>query len=118
MGKGRGEGKVRYPPISPQALETLNLYLQEARITQRVIFPVSPAQVYQIVEKLGLKAGILFPVHPHLLRHSGAKHLRRMSMPLAVLKERLGHVSYDTTLVYGPVEDEELNRYYQRGVEK
>ena len=113
MGKCRGEGKVRHPPISPRALEALDAYLHEAGITQGRIFNISPAQVYRVVERLGEKAAIPFPVHPHLLRHSGAKHLRRKGMPLEVLKEILGHESYDTTLIYGGVEDDELDKYYR-----
>jgi len=113
-GKGRGEeGKIRYPPISPRALNAIDRYLTAEGITWGKVFPVSDDVVYNVVEKYGKEAGVPFHVHPHLLRHGGAKHLRRKGMPLEVLKEILGHESYDTTLIYGSVDDDEIDKHYR-----
>ena len=45
-------------------------------------------------------------VHPHQLRHTRAIHLYRNGMPLAILKEFLGHADISTTQVYAYADTE------------
>jgi len=48
------------------------------------------------------------PIHPHMLRHTRASHLRNKGMSLELLREFLGHRSIDTTMIYGRLSPIEL----------
>ena len=48
-------------------------------------------------------------IHPHMIRHTRAMHLYRQGMPLHLLSEYLGHVSYETTKIYA-FADTEMKR--------
>jgi len=43
-------------------------------------------------------------VHPHLIRHSRAVHLRSRGVPLEDIKDFLGHASLQTTFIYARME--------------
>ena len=45
-------------------------------------------------------------IHPHMLRHTRAMHLYRQGMPIHLLSEYLGHVSYETTKIYAYADTE------------
>ena len=45
-------------------------------------------------------------LHPHMLRHTRAMHLYRQGMPIHLLSEFLGHVSFETTRVYAYADTE------------
>lgn len=48
---------------------------------------------------------------PHSFRHSIAVHMLEIDIPLPVIKNFLGHVSLETTLIYATVSDELKNKY-------
>ena len=52
------------------------------------------------VRVLARRAGIVRRVYPHLLRHSLATNLLNRGASLMMIKEQLGHVFYESTLIY------------------
>lgn len=48
---------------------------------------------------------------PHSLRHSIAVHMLEAEVPLPVIKNFLGHMSIETTMIYATVSDDLINRY-------
>lgn len=48
---------------------------------------------------------------PHTFRHSIAVHMLEAGVPLPVIKNFLGHVSLETTLIYATVSDELKDKY-------
>jgi integrase/recombinase XerD len=82
-------------------------YEQEIPKDER-IFQVSKRQVQVMIKLAAEQAGIVQKVTPHILRHSHAMHLRRLGVHPFVMKQALGHVSIESTLVYGQATDEDV----------
>ncbi len=61
---------------------------------------VSESGFQKIVERAGELAGIKYPVHPHMLRHSCGYWLRRQRYDLLDIRDWLGHVSVKNTERY------------------
>jgi integrase/recombinase XerD len=54
--------------------------------------------------------------HPHLLRHSGATHMRKKGISIENLKEILGHKDIKTTMRYAHPDQESIEKDYHRKV--
>ncbi len=54
----------------------------------------------QIIAALGRKAGIDFPVHPHMLRHSCGYYLANKGYDTRLIQDWLGHVNIACTVGY------------------
>lgn len=74
--------------------------------------------VEEIVKKYISKAITEYPklfkekkYTPHSFRHSIAVHMLETGIPLPVIKNFLGHVSLEATLIYATVSDELKNKY-------
>jgi integrase len=61
---------------------------------------VSESGFQKIVERAGELAGIRYPVHPHMLRHSCGYWLRKQRYDLLDIRDWLGHVSVKNTERY------------------
>jgi site-specific recombinase XerD len=61
--------------------------------------------VYHLVRRLGKKAGLSKPLHPHMFRHTcGTQHLRN-GTDITVIQRILGHSRIETTTIYAKVAD-------------
>lgn len=122
---GKGD-KERIVPISPQAVEWVQHYLQEAR--PRLVKGVAPEQVFvnfhghQLTRQgiwKNLKAyidalGIEKNVTPHTLRHSFATNLLANGADLRVVQELLGHSDISTTQIYTHLDNSQLIAVYHK----
>ena len=110
IGKGR---KERLVPFGKAAVAALQRYLSQGRkaldrtgkapqlfLNLRTGAPMLRNQVWALVEKAGVAAGLSKRIHPHMLRHSFASHLLANGADLRVIQELLGHASVDTTQIY------------------
>jgi site-specific recombinase XerD len=98
--------KDRYVPLSPLMLEGLRKYYYACHPVDYLFNgyePGSPLSVRgmqgalrEAVKKCNLQKGISL----HTLRHSYATHLLEFGMDIVSIKELLGHVKIETTLVY------------------
>jgi len=98
--------KDRYVPLSPLMLEGLRKYYYACRPVDYLFNgfePGSPLSVAgmgsalrEAVKRSNLQKGITL----HTLRHSYATHLLEFGMDIVTIKELLGHVKIETTLVY------------------
>jgi integrase len=61
--------------------------------------PCHPKTIWRIVRRIGRRAGIAYPVHPHLMRHAFAGHVTRLA-GLHAAQALLGHASIQTTQGY------------------
>lgn len=123
FGKG---SKERIVPIGTKAVEALKAYkvqLKEQKKPQsRTAQPLlcdrqgkrlNRLVVWQIIKRLGLRAGIHKKLSPHTLRHSFATHLIENGADLRAVQELLGHASVVTTQLYTHLSRGHLRRAYE-----
>jgi integrase/recombinase XerC len=68
--------------------------------------------VWQRLKRRSLQAGVVTPVHPHMLRHSFASHVLQSSGDLRAVQELLGHANITTTQVYTRLDFQHLAKAY------
>ena len=126
--QGKGS-KQRMVPISPVAIEQIELYLEQTRshqVAQRgsedILFlnrrgaMLTRQMIFHIVKQLCELAGIRKVISPHTLRHSFATHLLEGGANLRAIQQMLGHESITTTEIYVHIDrsrlrDEILNHH-------
>lgn len=122
---GKGD-KERLVPISPQATQWVNRYLQEARpkLLKRVqpknVFvnfhggPMTRQGIWKNLKAYIASIGIEKDVTPHTLRHSFATRLLENGADLRVVQELLGHSDISTTQIYTHVSNQHLVAVYHK----
>ena len=117
MGKGR---KERVVPVGAPALEAIQRYRHQAKVTSGPLF------ISRLKKRLGIEsieailkrylARTSIPIHvtPHKLRHSFATHLLDRGADLRSVQSLLGHASLSTTQIYTHVTMERLKKAYDQ----
>ncbi|MBI3331827.1 tyrosine-type recombinase/integrase [Candidatus Peregrinibacteria bacterium] len=77
-------------------------------------FRMSMNNIYRIVKKYALKAGIVSGPSPHTLRHSFATDLLRNGADLRSVQELLGHKDLSTTQIYTHVTNPQLKEVHRK----
>ncbi|OGK17538.1 hypothetical protein A2774_00935 [Candidatus Roizmanbacteria bacterium RIFCSPHIGHO2_01_FULL_39_12c] len=128
MGKG---SKIRVVFLSKRAKEWLEKYLSMRRDAFKPLFirysgpkadsdltdvklRLSVRSIERMIEKYRKKAGILFRIGPHILRHSFATDLLREGADLRSVQDMLGHKNIATTQVYTHVTNARLREVHER----
>jgi integrase/recombinase XerD len=123
IGKGR---KERIIPVHEQALALLKEYLQDLRpkllgerkcehvFISRTGRPLSRIEIWRIVRKAALSAGMKGKVTPHTLRHCFGTHLLQGGADLRSVQEMLGHADVTTTQIYTHVDQEHLRSIHKK----
>jgi site-specific recombinase XerD len=118
MGKGR---KERIVPLHEKGLESLKLWIEDAR--EEVANPQSPAEAL-FYNRRGHRLGVRDVrrildarvarghIHPHALRHTYATHLLEGGADLRVVQELLGHESLTTTQLYTHISKSRLQKVH------
>ena len=122
---GKGD-KERLVPISPQATQWVDRYLQEARpkLLKRVqpknVFvnfhggPMTRQGIWKNLKAYIASIGIEKDVTPHTLRHSFATRLLENGADLRVVQELLGHSDISTTQIYTHLSNHHLVAVYHK----
>lgn len=110
LGKG---GKDRLIAVPDRVMERI------VRLSSRENFiwgeqALDPRAGYELIRKLGARAGLLKPLHPHALRHSYATHLLSSGANLRTLQELLGHTSLTATEKYTHLTIDQLARTLEK----
>jgi len=128
IGKG---GKARVVFLSKHAKERLKDYLTKRDDPYRPLFirysgPKSPEgltdekrrlsvrSIERMIETYRKKAGILFRIGPHILRHSYATDLLFHGADLRSVQEMLGHKNIATTQIYTHVTNVRLKEIHEK----
>ena len=94
--------RQRIIPIDPNTLRLIDEYLHWRRkfpYRGPLVFPFSRQRGWQLIEKLGRRAGIK-GLHPHSLRHLLATKWVNKGLDVRKLQVLLGHASIATTMEY------------------
>jgi type 1 fimbriae regulatory protein FimB/type 1 fimbriae regulatory protein FimE len=62
--------------------------------------PITDATVRKIVDRAGRKAGLEFPIHPHMLRHATGFYLANNGVDTRTIQAYLGHRNIMHTVRY------------------
>lgn len=128
FGKGN---KERIVPLGKSSVQVLKAYLEQLR--PELAKPASPGNIFlsrtgcalgrielwRIVKKYAVRAGLPKNLTVHTLRHCFATHLLSGGVDLRALQEMLGHADIKTTQIYTHVDNERLRsihkQYHPRG---
>ncbi|MEQ1557637.1 MAG: site-specific tyrosine recombinase XerD [Methyloglobulus sp.] len=128
VGKGN---KERLVPVGEEAMDWMEKYLNESRLTLLAgrqcsyIFVTNRGDnmtrqaFWHIIKRYALKAGISKSLSPHTLRHAFATHLLNHGADLRVVQLLLGHSDLSTTQIYTHIARERLkdlhSKFHPRG---
>jgi integrase/recombinase XerD len=123
LGKGNRE---RVVPVGKVAIEATVEYLQRLRpvlvkpfsdnflLLSRTGRPMSRIEVWRLVKKYAMRAGMPRNLTAHTLRHCFATHLLTGGADLRSVQEMLGHVDIATTQIYTHVDQERLREIHRK----
>jgi integrase/recombinase XerD len=125
LGKGNRE---RVVPIGKVAIAAINEYLNRSggrpKLTKpfssdflllsRTGRPMSRIEIWRLVKKYAIRAGMPRNLTVHTLRHCFATHLLAGGADLRSLQEMLGHVDIATTQIYTHVDQERLRKIHRK----
>lgn len=125
--EGKG-GKQRMVPVGSRAIAAIERYLQQLRGSLAARAKQLPEelflsrngkrldriQLWRLVKRYAIRAGLDGDISPHNLRHSFATHLLAGGADLRMVQEMLGHASIQTTQIYTHVEHSKLKRVHQQ----
>ena len=130
---GKGE-KTRRVKITADATRLLNQYINYRKISNQpnrhVFFSqrnecLSVPAVEEIFIKYITKAKVAHPdkfcngpYTPHVMRHTTATHLIEAGVPVAIVKNILGHASIQTTQIYVEISQQTVDRSMEEWNEK
>jgi len=123
IGKGR---KERIVPVGRPAIEAVRNYLEllrpkllgerfdDALFLSRTGRSLDRTNIWRLVKKYAVAAGITQPLSPHTLRHCFATHLLGGGADLRIVQELLGHADVATTEIYTHVDEAHLKQVHQK----
>jgi integrase/recombinase XerD len=123
LGKGN---KERVIPIGKVAIAATVEYLANLRprlakpfssnslLLSRTGRPMSRIEVWRLVKKYAIRAGMPRNLTVHTLRHCFATHLLAGGADLRSVQEMLGHVDIATTQIYTHVDQERLREMHRK----
>ncbi|MEN9327839.1 MAG: hypothetical protein RI947_647 [Candidatus Parcubacteria bacterium] len=128
IGKG---GKARVVFLSKHATEWISRYMGMRNDPYRPLFlrysgpkgdevlsdekrRLSVRSIERMIDKYRKQAGILFPIGPHILRHSYATDLLSHGADLRSVQEMLGHKNIATTQIYTHVTNTRLKEVHDK----
>jgi integrase/recombinase XerD len=123
IGKGN---KERIIPVGKAAIAATVEYLTNLRpklaepfsddflLLSRTGRPMSRIEIWRLVKKYAIRAGMPKNLTVHTLRHCFATHLLAGGADLRSLQEMLGHVDIATTQIYTHVDQERLRSIHKK----
>ena len=123
LGKGN---KERVIPVGKMAVRATIDYLRDLRpklskpqsgaflLLSRTGAPLSRIEIWRLVKKYAVRAGMPRNVTVHTLRHCFATHLLSGGADLRSVQEMLGHVDIGTTQIYTHVDHERLRAIHKK----
>jgi type 1 fimbriae regulatory protein FimB/type 1 fimbriae regulatory protein FimE len=76
--------------------------------------PMSVDGAQKLVERLGEAAGLPFPIHAHMLRHSAGFALAGRGVDTRTIQALMGHKNIANTVIYTAVADRRIRTIWDR----
>ena len=123
LGKGN---KERVIPVGKVAIAATVEYVRELRpklakpfsgdslLLSRTGRPMSRIEIWRLIKKYAIRAGMPRNLTVHTLRHCFATHLLAGGADLRSVQEMLGHADIATTQIYTHVDQERLRRIHKK----
>lgn len=123
IGKGN---KERVIPVGKAAIAAVREYLKDQRpklakpksgdflLLSRTGRPLGRIEIWRLVKKYAIRAGMPRNLTVHTLRHCFATHLLAGGADLRSVQEMLGHVDIATTQIYTHVDHERLRSIHKK----
>jgi integrase/recombinase XerD len=123
IGKG---SKERIIPVGKTASAAIKNYLTELRfklaskhsadflLLSRTGRPMSRIEIWRLVKKYAIRAGMPRNLTVHTLRHCFATHLLAGGADLRSVQEMLGHADIATTQIYTHVDQQRLREIHRK----
>ncbi len=123
LGKG---GRERIIPVGQAAIAATVEYLTKLRpklakplssdslLLSRTGRPMSRIEIWRLIKKYAIRAGMPRNLTVHTLRHCFATHLLAGGADLRSIQEMLGHVDIATTQIYTHVDQERLRKIHKK----
>lgn len=113
------KGKSGRHPLKKVEVIALNKLKKLATKESKHIFisqmglPLSDRTCEKIIEKAGIIAGLPFPIHPHMLRHSCGYYLANLGIDTRAIAEYLGHTSLNNAYRYTAIAPSRFNDFWK-----
>ena len=112
--KGKEDRNVHFPPQIVSELRSLfNLENENQNA-----FNIGTYQLDNYMMKINKQKIMDKKFHPHLFRHSCAKHLLREGVDVSVVQKILGHKDIETTLLYVDPDEKMVKEMYHKFIDK
>lgn len=111
--EGKGK-KDRSLWLSEADLELLRSWKGRRPTATELLFttlhgtPIKDRDLRAMVKRRARKAGIIKDVHPHMLRHTFATDLYRVTKDIRLVQKTLGHADLSTTMIYTHLVDDDV----------
>jgi integrase/recombinase XerD len=111
--EGKGK-KDRSLWLSEPDLELLRAWKSRRPVAGELLFttlrgtPIKDRDLRAMVKRRARKAGIIKDVHPHMLRHTFATDLYRVTKDIRLVQKTLGHADLSTTMIYTHLVDDDV----------
>ena len=113
-----GKGSKTHTIIIPESLWDDLMVYKNTTVDDSPVFrsrkggSLHPSQVWRIVKKSAVRAGVKKPVSPHWFRHAHASHALDRGAKISLVKETLAHSSIQTTGRYLHAKPDESSSTY------
>ena len=114
-------GKERVAGIAGAGIAILVEYMRTREmqpdnylfVTVRNGLPLEPQDIRKLVHVVAKRAGFTRRIWPHLFRHSLATNMLNRGAHIFAIKDQLGHAFIESTMIYLPRSQGNLNAYRQ-----
>ena len=111
--EGKGK-KDRSLWLNEADLDLLRSWKSRRPIAGELLFttlhgtPLKDRDLRAMVKRRARKTGIVKDVHPHMLRHTFATDLYRVTKDIRLVQKTLGHADLSTTMIYTHLVDDDV----------
>ena len=114
------QGRESVHPLRGSELRALRRLKREQTPPSPYVFtterrsPMTSAGFRKLLSRIGTEAKLPFPVHPHMLRHSGGYKLANDGVDTRSLQHWFGHKNIQNTVRYTELSADRFKSFWER----